>query len=615
MEREKVKEYLNILPHREGVYIFKNKKDKIIYIGKAKDLNKRIRSYFQNKKNYGLQDYKTNLFFEKINKIDYIVTDSEVEALILESNLIKKNRPQYNVELKDDKSYPFIIITEKENFPRVFLTRNRNIRGAKYFGPYTNVRAARKVLEVLRKTFKIRDCKKSRPGKGKNIPCLNYHINLCSAPCVQRISREEYKENIEYVSMFLKGKDSSIRKKLLTDIKKLSKQEKFEDAAVLREKLESISKLYQSQKIVIGGENTWDVLGFSKKGDMSAVSYFSYRNGELAVVNNFLIENVDYMEVPEIIYSFIMKYYKDINNMPSIIYIPEGIPEINSLEEWIKEEKGRKIKIKVPKSGDKKNIMEMAARNASLYIDKKRFEKDTGHSDAYKGLIKLQKILGLNNIPRRMECYDISNLGHSFPVGSMVVFEDGAPLKKNYRHFKVKEVPGQDDYRMIEEVLSRRLKYLEGASLDIENSFYIKPGLIIIDGGKGQFSTASRLLEDRGLDDIDLISIAKKEEKIFCTKYLQGIRLNLDENYMRTIIKIRDEAHRFAVSYHKKIRGKYMTASLLDSIKGIGEKKKSYIMQTIKGINELRNSSIEELMNIKGISYRDAKNIYNFLHK
>jgi len=615
MEKGKLKKILSILPHRPGVYIFKDLKGRVIYIGKAKDLSKRVRSYFGSRKNYGPSNLRVNLFFYQVNSIDYIVTDSDTEALVLESSLIKKNRPKYNVELKDDKSYPFIVITQKEKFPRVFITRNRNIKGGRYFGPYTNVRSARNVLEVLRKTFRIRDCKKSSPGKNGRVPCLNYHIKLCSAPCMGKITEEQYRANIEYISMFLKGKSRAVEGNIIKRIEKHSKKQEFEKAAELKRVLESIKSLYQKQRIVVGGEDNWDLVGIHKEEERAAVSFFSYRNGELAVVNNFLIDNTDYMQQSDIISGFITRYYSDINNMPSAIYIPCQVEEQQALEEWLGDIKGKKIDIRVPRIGDKKKVMDMALKNARLYLEKKKFEKDSGHSKAYSGLIKLKNILNLKNIPRRMECYDISNLKDTFAVGSMAVFANGLHLKDNYRHFKVKEIAAQDDCAMLREVLKRRIRYLEGDRFDMENSFFIPPDLIIIDGGKAQYNTAFNLLKEEGLDSIDLISIAKKEEVVFCSSYPQGIKLEVDKGYMRVLIRIRDEAHRFAVGYHRRLRGKYMTSSFLDQVKGIGEKKKKYITESISSMEELKKSSVQKLMNIKGISYKDAINIYNYLHK
>ena len=615
MAKEHLREILSILPHRPGVYIFKDKKGRIIYIGKAKDLSKRVRSYFGSRKDQGPASPRINLFFYQVEKIDYVVTDTDTEALVLESSLIKKNRPKYNVELKDDKSYPFIVITHKERFPRVFLTRNRNIKGGRYFGPYTNVRSARIVLELLRKTFKIRDCKKPVPGKNGRVPCLNYHIKLCSAPCIREISEDEYMARIDYIDLFLRGKSRSVEEEIIKRIKKHSKRQEFEAAADLKEVLQGIKNLYGQQKIVIGGENRWDAIGAYKHDKQAAVSFFSYRDGELAVFNNFLIENTKDMEKEDIINAFLVRYYSHIDNMPSAIYIPFPIEGQDDLEDWLKKEKGKKIEIKVPKKGEKKKVMDMAVKNARLYSEKKLFEKDSGHSKAYSGLVKLKDALGLKNIPRRVECYDVSNLKDTFAVGSMAVFIDGMPSKENYRHFRIREVSGQDDCAMLEEVLIRRMRYLEGGRFNIENSFYAPPDLVVIDGGKPQYNTAARILLQEGLPDIDLISIAKKEELVFSEGCPKGIRVEMDKNFWRMLIRIRDEAHRFAVDYHRRLRGKYMTASFLDQIKGIGEKKKKYITENINSMEELKKSSVQKLMNIKGISYKDAINIYNYLHK
>ena len=610
----KIKELLKILPKKAGVYIFKNSEDKIIYIGKAKNLYSRVKSYFQDRSDNFLYAKPLD-FAKKIKSIDYIVTDNETEALILEDSLIKKNKPKYNIDLKDDKSYPFIAVTVGEKFPRVFLTRNRNIKGAKYFGPYTDAGAVRKTLEYLRKIFQIRDCKKATPGKSKNMPCLNYHIKLCPAPCTGNVSQEEYGRNIDFTMLFLKGKDRTIIDRLKAKMEQYSKDREFEKAAELKNKIEDINKLHKDQKIFFTAESAWDFISTARDAYDAVISLFTYRSGVLAVVNNFIINNTRYFKDDEILSGFIENYYSNINDVPSKIFCPFEIENTELISKWLTEKKGRKIEIRIPKIGEKKKIMEMVVRNSRLYLEKKKFEKDTGISQVYKNFINLKKVLGLVNIPRRIECFDISNLKNTFPVGSMSVALDGKLLTDDYRYFKIKTVAGQDDCRMMGEIVSRRLRYLEEKEIKKGNSFYEKPDLIIIDGGKAQFNTASKLISERQIQDIDIISIAKKEETIFCRKYADGIKLDLSDNYMRVLIKVRDEAHRFAVKYHRLLRGRSMTDSLVDGIKGIGEKKKKYIFESISSIEELKSKTIKDLMNIKGLNYKDATNIYRSIHR
>ena len=610
----KIKEILKILPKKSGVYIFKNSKGKIIYIGKAKNLYSRVKSYFQDRSDNFL--YAKPLDFAKrIKSIDYIVTDNETEALILEGSLVKKNKPKYNIDLKDDKSYPFIAVTVNEKFPRVFLTRDRNNKGAKYFGPYTDAGAVRKTLEYLRRIFPVRDCRKARPGKSTNMPCLNYHIKLCPAPCDGNVSQEEYRKNIDFIMLFLKGKDRTIIDWLKAKMEQYSKNREFEKAAELRNKIENINKLHKDQKIFFTAESTWDFISTARDADDAVISLFTYRSGVLAVVSNFTINNTRYFNDEEILSSFIENYYSNINDIPSKIFCPFEIKNTELISKWLTEKKGGKIEICVSKIGEKKKIMEMAVRNSKLYLEKKKFEKNTGHSKIYKNFVKLKKVLGLVNIPRRIECFDISNLKNTFPVGSMSVALNGKLLTNDYRYFKIKTVAGQDDCRMMGEIVTRRLRYLEGGEIKKRNSFYEKPDLIIIDGGKAQFNTASKLISERQIQDIDIISIAKKEETIFCSKYPDGIKLDLSDNYMHVLIKVRDEAHRFAVNYHRRLRGRSMTDSLLDGIKGIGEKKKKYIFENISSIEELKSKTIKDLMNIKGLNYKDATNIYRNIHR
>jgi len=606
-------DFLKILPKKPGVYLFKNSKDKIIYIGKAKNIYNRVRSYFSEKSRHFLC-MKPPDFIQQIKSVDYIITGNEAEALILEGNLIKKNRPIYNIDLKDDKSFPFIAVTE-EAYPRVFLTRNRNIKKAKYFGPYTDAGAARNTLEYIRKIFQVRDCRKVKPGKTTSPPCLNYHIRLCNAPCIGNVSMEEYGKNIEYIKTFLKGRDNTILRKLDKQMKEFSGNMKFEEALEIKEKIDNINKLHERQRIIFDSEDTWDFIGVKSDKKTTALALFTYRGGALALVNNFIIENEARLKDDEMLSGFIIRYYENINSIPSKIYVPEELVDKMILVEWFRNEKERKVKILVPKMGEKRKIMDMVSKNTELYLEKKKFEKSSGHSQAYSDLLRMMKILGLKNIPRKLECYDISNLGERFPVGSMTVALDGEIKKEYYRHFKIRSIKGQDDCAMLAEMVTRRLRYLEGPVKDSSNSFYIRPDLIIIDGGKAQFNTISRILDQKGIDTIDILSIAKKEEMIFCRRYQNGIKFDLDSEILRVLIRLRDEAHRFAVKYHRKLRDSYMTNSLLDEIKGIGQKKKAYILDNVDSIEVLKEISIEDIMNIKGISYKDAVNIYNSFHR
>lgn len=604
---------LKILPRETGVYIFKDEGGKIIYVGKARNIYSRVKSYFSERSKDFLY-MKPPGFTRQIKTIDYIVTSNEVEALILEGTLIKENRPRYNIELKDDKSYPFIAITN-EKYPRVFLTRNRNIKETKYFGPYTDVRAAKNTIEYLRGIFKIRDCRGVKPGKSMDPPCLNYHIKLCSAPCTGNISQLEYKKNIEYVRNFLKGRDRTIINELKKKMAGCSAGMRFEEAAEIREKIENIKTLHEDQRIIFNSRDTWDFIAIKRKKRTASISLFIYRSGILALVNNFIIENRGLLEKYQILSGFINQYYENINSIPSKIYVHESLEDSDIIQKWFSSEKGRKVGIKIPKTGEKKKIMDMVIKNAALYLKKKEFERSTGHSEGYNELVRLSNILGLDNIPGRIECYDISNLGETFPVGSMSVATDSKIKPAQYRHFKIRTVQGQDDCAMLREVINRRLKYLEKQGINIEDSFYMRPDLIIVDGGRAQYGTVKRVLQQKKIRDIDIISIAKKEEMIFCEKFQDGIRFDPGSGILRIITKLRDEAHRFAIDYHRKLRGKYMTNSVLDQIKGIGEKKKAHILESIDSIDEIKDKNIEDLINIKGINYNDAVNIYNSFHR
>jgi len=616
LKKNDLEEVLSLIPKKTGVYIFKDSEQNVIYIGKAKNLYNRVRSYFRNKESLIISNSKAHYLSEKVAGIDYIITDNEVEALVLELNLIKKYRPKFNSSLKDDKSYPYIAITELEKFPRMIVTRNKNIKGAKYFGPYTNVHALREIIEFLRRIFKLRDCKGLKPGKTGQKPCLNYHLELCSGPCAGYISEEDYKRNIEYVMLILKGKD----KKILSDLNKqmltFAKNLEYEKATEIRNKIELIKELYSEQKIYISNEDYWDFISISKSDDFVAASIFMYRQGEFAGFSNFLITNFEGFDDNEILSDFIIRYYEDISNVPSIIYTPIELCDSDMLKEYFLRSKGKKVQLKVPKYGENRKIMGMVINNCNLFLEKKKFEKQSNYNKVFKDIMDLKEKMHLKNIPRRIECYDISNIKNSFPVGSMVVFIDGMPARNNYRHFKVKNVAGQDDFAMLREILERRLEYLSKSNINFEESFYQKPDLIIVDGGKGQFNIAKKVLLEKFFDGkIDLMSIAKKEETLFGEFYPNGINFPKDINFMRLIIKIRDEAHRFAIQYHKKLRDKNMLSSFLDNIKGIGEKKKSLIYEKYNSLDDLKNLNVDEFLKINGLNYKDAKNIYDALHK
>ncbi len=616
---DRIREFLKIIPKKTGVYIFKDSGGNIIYIGKAKNLYNRVRSYFQDKGRNILYS-KPPDFTKKIKAIDYIVTDNETEALILESSLIKKNRPKYNIDLKDDKSYPFIAVTIEEKFPRVFLTRDRGISGTRYFGPYTDAQAVRKTIEYLRKIFQIRDCKKTRPGKGINIPCLNYYIKLCTAPCMGNVSPEEYRKNIDLIILFLRGKDRTVIDKLNSEMEHYSENREFEKAAEIKDKIDSINKLYKSQKIFFTDESKWDFISAARDVDDAVISLFTYRSGTLAVISNFTINNTRYTGQGEILSAFIREYYANMDDVPHKIFCPVEMESKELISKWLSKKAGRKIEVLIPRIGEKKRIMEMVVRNSVLYLEKKKFEKDIGQSKIYQDLEKLRKLLGLVNIPRKIECFDISNLKNSFPVGSMSVAVNGKLQSSSYRYFKIKTVTGQDDCRMIEEIISRRLRYLESkhpesAEIKKENIFRVKPDLMVIDGGKAQYSTVKNLLARKQMKNIDVVSIAKKEEVIFCEKYPRGIKLNLNQSCVRILIKVRDEAHRFAVKYHRHLRGSNMLNSLLDNIKGIGEKKKKNIFESIESVEELKSMTIKDLTGIRGLSYKDAVSIYRNIHR
>ena len=583
----KVKSPYN-LPLKPGVYIMKDVNDNVIYVGKSKSLRKRVKSYFKNKKDRP----KTYVLMQHFNSLEYIVTNSEKEALILEANLIKKFMPKYNIRLKDDKKYPYVKITN-EDFPRLILTRNISKNGT-YYGPFTDVKSVRSTVKFLKQLFKIRTC------KHMDGPCLNYQIDLCYAPCDGRISKEEYHEIIEKIDLFFQGRYNDILKNLKNEMKKASQNMEFEKAAVLRDQIKSIEEVMVKQFVdELDDDLDQDVIASSENKDTTIIVVLSIRKGKIISKDDYLMDNTKNQDISEVLYSFIQQYYGINRHIPKELIIEDNIKDKELIIEWLSDLRGNKVKITNPQKGRKLRLIRMARGNAEII--KKQKEK------VNNSLIELQNYLKLKNVPHVIEGYDVSNISGTLQVGSKVSFFDGKPNKKQYRRFKL-ETPGPNDYGMMRELLTRRFESLVG------EEDYKKPDLVLIDGGKGQLHIAVEVLNELGLDDIPVIGLAKEFEEVFVPQSNKPIIIPHNKESLHILQRVRDEAHRFGVTYHRKLRSRKLTESELDHIQGIGEKRKLSLLRDFGDIEGISKASVDELSDIEGMNKKVAENVYNYFH-
>ena len=573
------------LPNKPGVYIMRDASDTIIYIGKAKSLIKRVKSYFREK----LDRPKTQILMSHFDSLEYIVTNSEKEALILEATLIKKHRPRYNVQLKDDKRYPYVKITD-EKFPRLVITRNVTKNGI-YYGPFTDVGSVKQTVKFLKSLFKIRTC------RNMNGPCLNSQIDLCYAPCNGGITEKEYSEIINKIDLFFQGKYSTIVRNLKSEMMEAAQNEEYEKAAVIRDQIASIEEIMEKQFVdLVDDDLDQDVIAMSQDDDEVVVIIMPIRNGKIVGRDDFLMSASQDDSSSEIMFAFIQQYYGYNRHVPKQILLDEDIDEKQLLEEWLSDLRGNKVSIKVPQKGVKLRLVKMARKNADIIRhQKKKMES---------ALIELKKYLKLERLPHVIEGYDISNISGKFAVGSKVSFKDGKPNKKMYKHFKM-ETPGPNDFAMMEELLARRLKMVDRDP---------EPDLIVIDGGKGQLGMACGVLEKLNLTHIPIIGLAKEFEEIFVPNSSRPIIIPKNNQALHLLQQVRDESHRFAITYHRKLRSKDISSSSLDDIAGIGKKRKVNLLKEFKTIDNIKKASIEELAKIEGMNQKTAENVYNYYH-
>ena len=587
-----IEEELKKLPNRPGVYVMRDKDDNIIYVGKAISLKNRVRQYFR-------KTNKTERIKKMVSLIDhfeYIVVDNEAEALILECNLIKKNRPKFNVLLKDDKTYPYIKIDMKSDYPGVFITRRVVNDGSKYFGPYANPGSAKEMIDFIKGKYKIRQC---RTLKERTRPCLNYHIGRCLAPCMGYVTKEEYGEQIKEIIDLLDGKIDKIIKELKEDMKEASRKLDYEKAAIIRDKILAIERVSEKQKVSNISENSIDVIGIAKSELQVCIEIFFVRGSKMIGREHYFYQDLKDMDDKEILSGFIKQYYLDNPNIPSKIMIREEIEDKEVVEEWLSTTLGKKVEIKSPKRGEKLRFVEMAEMNSKVTLENK--EKDKSEI-----LLELKEVLGMDKLPRKIETYDISNISGEYMVAGMCVMMDGVIKKNLSRRFRIKTVYGQDDPKCMEEVITRRLKH------SIENpkgGFGELPDVIFADGGITQIRATKKAIEKYNLD-IPVFGMVKNDKHQTRALMNEGRQeLEISQNLMNLITKFQDTVHDTAITYHRKLRDKEMTKSELDDIEGIGEVKKKALLKRFGSINKMKEASIEELTSVKGITENLAKKI------
>lgn len=612
--------HIKNLPDKPGVYLMKNSLGEVIYVGKAKVLKNRVKSYFQKSKNHS---EKVKVMVKNIAEFEYIVTDSEMEALILECNLIKKYSPKYNILLKDDKFYPFIKITVNDDYPRVFVTRRFAKDGSKYFGPYTNGSAVYETLDLIYKIFPLRNCKLVIKENGEKVrPCLNYHIKKCLGPCGGHISKEEYGKMINDIIDILSGKETYITKMLKSDMEKAAEELEFEKAASLRDKILSINAIAEKQKIFKTMEGDEDFINIEQDEKDSCIQVFFSRDGKVIGREHFIFENTANESIGEIIEDFIGSFYGGTAKIPKTIYVPQ-IDNFDLMEEYLTIKRGAKVWIKVPQKGQKKEMLEMVKNNARITLEKfkDKYLKDKEINRI--SLLELQGLLELEECPQRIEAYDISNIQGVDSVGTMIVFEEGRAKNSDYRRFKIKTVKGANDYDSMREILTRRfnhgldeIKAIQQRDLKLSaGKFSTFPDLIMMDGGKGQVNVALEVLQSLNID-IPVCGLVKDDKH-----QTRGIIYNNNEliinkgsNLMQLIRRIQDEVHRFAITYHRSLRDKRTLHSVLDDIPYVGEKRRRALLMKFGSVDNIKKASMQELLETQSIDKKSAESIYNYFN-
>jgi excinuclease ABC subunit C len=610
----RLEQQLKGLPAKSGVYIFRDRKGDVLYVGKAKSLRPRVRSYFQK----GAAGRKTLAGLpDRVADIEVIVTGNEVEALHLEQNLVKRHRPPFNVRLRDDKSFPYIAVTVEDEFPRVMFTRERHRRGVVYFGPYANAKKVRETLDVLNRVFQYRPCEGPKPGRHSGIPCLDYHIERCHAPCVDYISREDYASIIDGVIEFLSGETRPIERELERKMKAAADDEQFEQAARYRNRLFAIRRLAERQAVERRSVGDVDVLGIAANDDRAAVQIFPLRGGRMIDRYSFHLENVEGQDAPALLEAFCLEYYGSAPSVPPQILVPRDAGETEALAEYLSELRGSRVEVRAPERGEKRRLQELADQNAKVALESDTLQAERTRVRRVEALEELREVLNLESLPIRIECFDISNIGEQAVVGSMVVFQDAVAKKAHYRKFGIRGLDGPDDFAAMAQVIERRFARLDegAAAADYDESFAATPNLVVIDGGKGQLSAALAAMQKFDLPRVAVIGLAKRVEEVFVPNRAEPIVLERNSPGLQLLQRVRDEAHRFALGFHRQRRDAQAKESIFDTLQGVGPARRRALLRYFGSAERVLDASQEELEGVPGMPAKTARSIYAQLHK
>jgi excinuclease ABC subunit C len=614
---DRLHQQLKSLPGRPGVYVFRDERGEVLYIGKAKSLRARVRSYFQ----HGSDSRVTIAQLpERVHDIEVIVTGSEVEALHLEQNLVKRHRPPFNVRLRDDKSFPYIAVTAEDEYPRVMFTRERHRRGVLYFGPYANAKKVRETLDVLNRAFRYRPCEGPRPGRHSGVPCLDYHIERCYAPCVGAISREEYAGIVAGVVEFLSGHTQPIQRELERKMRRAAEDERFEEAARYRNRLFAVRHLVERQAADRRSVGTVDVIGIAVDGEHAAVQVFPLRDGRLIDRYGFHLENLGSRDEAGVLEAFCLEHYGSSPTVPPLIVVPPESGDTDALAAFLSELRGSRVELRAPLRGEKRRLQQLATENARLALAADALRGESRRQWRVQALEELREALNLESLPIRIECFDVSNLQEEAPVASMVVFEDAQARKAHYRKFAIRGLSGQDDLAAMEEAIGRRFARLgtQAAAVDdgdFDESFAARPNLVVVDGGKGQLRAALTAMQREDLARVAVISLAKREEEVFVPGQAQPVQLDRHSPGLQLLQRIRDEAHRFAVGYHRQRRSGESFASIFDELRGVGDARRRAILRHFGSPDRFLSATQEELEAVPGLPAKTARQIYAQLHK
>jgi excinuclease ABC subunit C len=610
---ERLENQLKALPARPGVYIFRDEKGAVLYVGKAKSLRPRVRSYFQASPDTRHAIAKLP---GRVGDVEVIVTGTEVEALHLEQSLVKRHRPPFNVRLRDDKSFPYIAVTIEDDFPRVMFTRERHRRGVVYFGPYANAKKVRETLDVLNRVFQYRPCEGPKPGRHSGIPCLDYHIERCHAPCVDYISQEDYAQIIDGVVNFLSGDTRTIERELEQKMRDAAEGERFEEAARYRNRLFAIRRLAERQAVEKRSVGDVDVLGIAADGASAAVQIFPLRGGRMIDRYGFHLENVEGQDTATLLEAFCLEYYGSAPSIPPQIVVPREVGDVSALEEFLSERRGSRVEVRAAERGEKRRLLELAEQNARLALESETYQREQKRLRRVEALEELREALNLESLPLRIECFDISNIQAAEPVGSMVVFQDATPKKAHYRKFAVRGLDGQDDFAAMAQVIERRFARMRDvAEEEYDEGFAAVPNLVLIDGGKGQLSAALAAMQRFDLPRVAVISLAKRIEEVFVPGRPDPVLLDAHSPGLQLLQRIRDEAHRFAIGFHRQRRDARARESIFDTLEGVGPVRRRALLQHFGSAERVLAASQEELEGVPGVPAKTARAIYAQLHK